>query len=456
MTDLEVSFDVTSGFDALEAPDKLPMIFNGDKTVIYGIFRSKAASDQPLEAGVTGTATLKGKVLGVLFEYTIPFEVPPPGSPDLDSFQMPIVHHLAAKSLIRDWEHKEGWASTASESECKEEIIRVSIESSVVSAHTAYIAIDEEYAMPIEGAIQIWDLNATMAASEGRSFGFGGGLNMRGGGGGRFFGIARAAPAGGMLLGGPPQPQSAMQCFAPFDALGGGGSLFGGPPVTSLGAPPPPPGGMLGGPPPPPAPSMMSFGAPPPPGNVDLLSGPPPPPAPSMMSFGAPPPPPPTGGVWPSFARNTSSFGAPPPPAFGAGPPPPVDNLDLFSFNSSAQAAPLKSQSVMEKGSGLGATRFQSASNELTQLISLQQAEGFWNLDKVSSFMKKTISSPISGVDSAIWATVISLVLLENRFSQQQDEWELVAMKAETWLSMQSLPAGYDVQKLKEEAKKLI
>ena len=453
MTDLEVSFDVTSGFDALEAPDKLPTIFNGDKTVIYGIFRSKAASDQPLEAGVSGTATLKGKVLGVSFEYTIPFEIPPPsGSPDLDYFQMPIVHHLAAKSLIRDWEHKEGWASTASEGECKKEIIRVSIESSVVSAHTAYIAVDEEYAMPIEGAIQMWDLNAAMAASEGGGFGFGGG--------GMFFGgppvpasarIARAAPASGMLFGGPPQPQYAMQCFASSSTFGGGGgsSLIGG----SFGAPPPPPGGMLGGPPPP---TMMSFGAPPPPGNVDLLGGPPPPPAPSMMSFGAPPPPPPTGGVRPSFARNTSSFGAPPPPAFGAGPPPPADNLDLFNFKSSVQAAPLISRSVMEKGPGLGATRFQSASNELTQLISLQQAEGFWNLDKVSSFMKKTISSPISGVGPAVWATVIALVLLESRFPQQQDEWELVAMKAETWLSMQSLPAGFDVQKLKKEAKKLI
>ena len=121
----------------------------------------------------------------------------------------------------------------------------MSTESSVVSAHTAYIAVDEEYAMPIEGVIQMWDLNAIMAASEGRSFGFGGGLNMRGGGGGRFFGIARAAPACGMLLGGPPQLQSAMQCFAPSDALGvggsGGASLFGGPPVASLGAPPPPP-----------------------------------------------------------------------------------------------------------------------------------------------------------------------------------------------------------------------
>ena len=451
MTDLEVSFDVTSGFDALEAPDKLPTIFNGDKTVIYGIFRSKAASDQPLKAGVSGTATLKGKVLGASFEHTIPFEIPiPSDSLDSDSFQMPIVHHLAAKSLIRDWEHKEGWASTASESECKKEIIRVSIESSVVSAHTAYIAVDEDQDKPIEGAIQTWDLSAVMAAEGG--FGFGGGLGVRGarGGGGMLFGgpppphalhyhAAAAAPAGGLLLG-RPQLQTHSFSSASSYSFGGGGGRHGlfGPPAASFGAPPPPPGGMLGGPPPPP------------------------PPAPLTMSFAAaPPPPPPAGGGWPSVSRssavNTPSFGAPPPPSFGAGPPPPADNLaDLFSFNSAQQfqqAAPLKSRSVME--TGLGATRLQSPSNELTQLISLQQAEGFWSLDKVSSFMKKTISSPISGVDPTIWATIVALVLLESRFSQQQDEWELVAMKAETWLSMQSLPAGFDVQKLKEEAKKL-
>ena len=326
----------------------------------------------------------------------------------------------------------------------------MSIESSVVSAHTAYIAVDEDQDKPIEGAIQTWDLSATMAASEG-GFGFGGGLGLHAarGGGGMLFGgppppqalhcyAAAAAPAGGLLFGGPQLQMGSVSSAPSYSGGGRGGHGLFGPAAASYSAPPPPPGGIFGGAPPPPA-------------------------APSMMSFGAPPPPPPpTGGVWPSLARssamNTTSLGAPPPPAFGAGPPPPTDNLtDLFSFNSAQQfrqAAPLKSRSVMEKG--LGATRFQSSSNELTQLISLQQAEGFWNLDKVSSFMKKTISSPISGVDPTIWATIVALVLLESRFSQQQDEWELVAMKAETWLSMQSLPAGFDVQKLKEEAKKLV
>ena len=357
MTDLEVSFDVTSGFNALEAPDKLPTIFNGDKTIIYGIFRSKAASDQPLEAGVSGTATLKGKVVGVSFEHTIPFEIPLPSScADLDFFQMPIVHHLAAKSLIRDWEHKEGWASTAPESECKKEIIRVSIESSVVSAHTAYIAVDEDQDKPIEGAIQMWDLSATMATSEG-GWGYGG--------------LAMSASSG-----------------VKYKKKAG---------VRSRGA----------------AQRKLS--------------------PPSMRRF---------------------AKGAPPPPMFAAGPPPPCDgDLEppVKSISMKAQSAKRKVVDTARSKSSGG-----SSSDELTQLISLQQAEGFWNLDKVSSFMKKTVSSPISGVGPAVWATVVALVLLESRFPQQQDEWELVAMKAETWLSMQSLPAGFDVQKLKEEAKKFV
>ena len=430
MTDLEVSFDVTSGFTALEAPDKLPTIFNGDKTVIYGIFRSKAASDLPLEAGVSGTASLKGKILGVSFEHTIPFEIPPPSdSPDSDSFQVAVVHHLAAKSLIRDWEHKEGWASTASESECKQEIIRVSMESSVVSAHTAYIAVDEEQDKLIEGAIQTWDLSATMIASEG-GWGYGQFPQYQSA-------SYMACSGGGMLFGGPPLPASAFSAAPQSYGMSFGGAPP--PPTVLCGAPPPPGGdggGLFGGPPAP----MMSFGAPPPPGGGGgLLGGPPPPPAP-MMSFGAPPPPPPTG------ARYSRSA-APPPPAFAAGPP------HYHGGVSSFDSVQMKSRSAMSMGSDSIRSKL---SSELTQLISLQQAEGFWNLDKVSSFMKKPISSPISGVDSTVWATVVALVLLESRFSQQQDEWELVAMKAETWLSMQSLPAGFDAQKLKEEAKKLI
>ena len=453
MTDLEVLFDVISGFDALEAPDKLPTVFNGDKAVIYGIFRSKAASDAPLDAGISGTATLKGKILGVSFEHTIPFNVPSPSeSPDDDSFKMPIVHHLAAKSLIRDWEHKEGWASAVSESECKKEIIRVSIESSVVSSHTAYIAVDGDQDKPIEGAIQTWDVTATMAAQEG-------GWGLFGGG---WLGGSRSR---GMMFGGPPPPGAPMPM-----AFTGGGNFMNGLSSNGLfdGLPSPPPptgrgfGGFASGPPPPP-PTGGGFGGfasgppPPPPtggGFGGFASGPPPPP-PTGRGFGGfasgPPPPAPAGGGFGfssqprSHRQNQASYAAP--RMLAAGPPPPLlcrDASDLPTLGGSMGS------SVMSRSA---ASR---SSNELTRLISLQQADGFWKIDSVTNFANKSLSNPISGVDPNVWATVLALVLLESRFSEQEDEWELVAMKAETWLSMQTLPAGVDVATLKQEAKKLV
>ena len=350
---------MTSGFDALEAPDKLPTVFNGDKAVIYGIFRSKAASDAPLDAGVSGTATLKGKILGVSFEHTIPFNVPSPSeSPDDDSFKMPIVHHLAAKSLIRDWEHKEGWASAVSESECKKEIIRVSIESSVVSSHTAYIAVDEDQDKPIEGAIQTWDVTATMAAEE------------------------RLSMAKNILYA---SARSMKKGMAPK-------SRSGGPPMSR----------------------MMKSKKKESPSQTFISSGPPPPP----------------------LARSAA--------------PPPQRMLYQSDMLSDCLSADTSAFTYKEESAR------QAPSTELTRLISLQQADGFWKLDSVTNFTSKSLSNPISGVDPNVWATVLALVLLESRFSEQEDEWELVAMKAETWLSMQTLPAGVDVAILKQEAKKLL
>jgi len=50
----------------------------------------------------------------------------------------------------------------------KKMIINLSIESSVVSTHTAYVAVDEEQDKPIAGAIKTWDITAAMAEQEGR------------------------------------------------------------------------------------------------------------------------------------------------------------------------------------------------------------------------------------------------------------------------------------------------
>ena len=144
MTDVELTFSVPAGVRVLQAPSKIPPIFKGNKLVLYGILNGGGAS-------LSGhcSVTLKGKVLGSDIEHCIEFEV---GGDEGPLSSLPIVHQLAAKSLIKDWEDK---------AEKKAAIIKMSVESSVVSSLTAYVAVDEDQEKPIEGAIKTWDLTAT-------------------------------------------------------------------------------------------------------------------------------------------------------------------------------------------------------------------------------------------------------------------------------------------------------
>ena len=50
-----------------------------------------------------------------------------------------------------------------------------------------------------------------------------------------------------------------------------------------------------------------------------------------------------------------------------------------------------------------------------------------------------------------ICATVYALAYMEIKFSNWRNEWELVARKAEAWLTHQTLPDQIDLGKLKKE-----
>ncbi|KAL7400923.1 hypothetical protein ABVT39_019973 [Epinephelus coioides] len=82
----------------------------------------------------------------------------------------------------------------------------------------------------------------------------------------------------------------------------------------------------------------------------------------------------------------------------------------------------------------------------LLQLISLQKASGSWELDsalaaalgKTSKEMEKP--KPAS-VNHEVWATILALIWLHGSKMDAQDEWELLAMKAVSWLRAQNAPS---------------
>ena len=177
VTGLKLEFQVPKQYEVTQAPSWPPTLFNGDKVILYGIFKpkSKGKSGQQLEFG--DIAILKGRILDQPLEYTIPFQIL---KCDTEQFggdsTLPIIHQLAAKSLIQDWQNGEGPQGFFA----NKMITNLSIEPSVVSTHTAYVAVDEEQDNPISGAITTWDITAAMAEQEGRLSWRGGG---RGGGG---------------------------------------------------------------------------------------------------------------------------------------------------------------------------------------------------------------------------------------------------------------------------------
>ena len=143
ITDVSVLFQVPKEYEVLQSPHNLPLIFNGEKLVVYAVLKSKEGSTKKMDC----TAILKGNMVGEKQEHKVPFTL----DSSATAPSLPVVHHLAAKALIADWE---------SEYKEKKSIVDLSIKSSVISSHTAFIAIDEESSEPVSGAMKTYDISA--------------------------------------------------------------------------------------------------------------------------------------------------------------------------------------------------------------------------------------------------------------------------------------------------------
>ena len=369
MTDVSVEFKFDGKPEILQSPQSLPPIFAGEKLVVYGIVKTK-------REGLTGKAVLKGKVS----KKSITESVDVGGAGGLERSPVQTVHHLAGKALIKDWER---------EGKEKREIVKLSVESSVVSSHTAFIAVDEENSKPIEGALQTWDL---------QSHHVGGFRAYRSaGGGGRGGGMMRKMKKKGAA------PQMRMESCLRAAAA---------PEMMEVEHRKRSPARL----------SKMSSGPPPPP----MAPGGPSPPSLPMRSqvMAAAPPPPPAA----PMARNTGS--------------------DLSSSSSGSLEGAKTTSSVVS----------------LSAIIGAQQANGSWLLNSaLARLVGKTLEEVKSGcpmecegVVGSVWATLLVLELLHSRYDDEQEEWELVGTKAESWTKKQSLPTGVSLNQLKSAAKQLL
>ncbi|XP_055369711.1 von Willebrand factor A domain-containing protein 5A-like isoform X2 [Betta splendens] len=86
-----------------------------------------------------------------------------------------------------------------------------------------------------------------------------------------------------------------------------------------------------------------------------------------------------------------------------------------------------------------------SPTGPFLQLVSLQKASGCWLLDSaLAAALRKTseeVEKPKPAqVNQDVWATVLALIWLHGFKADAKEEWELLAMKAVSWLRAQNAP----------------
>ncbi|KAM6932894.1 von Willebrand factor A domain-containing protein 5A-like [Xenentodon cancila] len=106
---------------------------------------------------------------------------------------------------------------------------------------------------------------------------------------------------------------------------------------------------------------------------------------------------------------------------------------------------PTPSKSQRHKSSRTIENQWVIRKDPLLQLVSLQKASGCWMLDAaLASVLGKTSeevekSKPAS-VNEEVWATILALMWLHGFKMDAEVEWELLALKAASWLRAQTAP----------------
>ena len=279
-------------------------------------------------------------MLGRKEKHEVPFTL----SSTAEVPSLPVIHHLAAKALISDWE---------SEGKEKKSIVDLSIESSVISSHTAFIAVDEESSEPVSGAMKTYDIRA---------------------------------PHAGSLSSGSNESSDEYDDIEE-DEEGEEESVW----------------------------ETLNFKS-----RKRLVR------------------------EKDTFCEGELEY-------------------ELDSWSEGEGQERVLNQRMVKEEEQAAADGIAGLTN-LTKLITAQQANGSWTLNSLfAQLMGKSLNAlesgcPIAmkGTVGSVWATVLAVTLLRTRYSSQQDEWELIAMKAESWLKKQSLPSGCTLEQLFIAARTLL
>ena len=356
--------------------------------MIYGILKS-IVKDTPKEE-ICGTAVLGGRMLGKTIEHSAPFRFQP-----TELHSLPIIHHLAAKALIKDWQeygHMKvaPWQVMGKDSK---EIVQLSIESGVISSHTAFIAVDEESSEPVTGTMKMWDIRT------------------------QFDWRTRLPRSEDLEHQSTKLSSSAATFSKPTKAAEKSLEFF-----SSL--------------------SSWTFDY----SSSSSSSTP----LPILLELNP-------AGMCRSL--RTAIAGSIMVPATYAC----SEGVTLEIGSSEDISAGIEDAPEMS----CPRSQFLTSHDAITAVVAKQQVDGSWKLDATLAQLlakdQKVLQDgcPMQYQDATAatmctWATVLVLTKLRLSYSSQQEEWELIAMKAESWLRRQQLPAGTTLEDMHKAAENLL
>ncbi|XP_051548414.1 von Willebrand factor A domain-containing protein 5A-like isoform X2 [Myxocyprinus asiaticus] len=109
-----------------------------------------------------------------------------------------------------------------------------------------------------------------------------------------------------------------------------------------------------------------------------------------------------------------------------------------------AAAPPIAFCSAMVQCDGMSQLEPEPHQDPLLQLITLQKAAGFWELDAslarvIGKAEDQVTNQKPEQVDGSVWATVLALIWLNAFKKDDQVEWQFMAMKAVSWIHLQKV-----------------
>ncbi|XP_071167544.1 von Willebrand factor A domain-containing protein 5A-like isoform X2 [Mytilus edulis] len=414
LSEVSLHWDIPKCFTITDIPKEPPVVFHGDKLVLFALLKSSDA-----KSGISGSFKLKGRFGGKDISHKVKIEIPSSSHNDLP------LHRVAAKYQIKELENDDD-SSYRRDGSNKDKIVLVSQAANIISKYTAFVGVDKDSKVPVSVLQEEQPFDDYEYDCLSRSGLSGSGMHPQ-----------------MMMRRSMPQANSSFQCSSDFSGSGMHPQMMmqssGLMPATSSCKPK----------------KGISFGMPSifkskkskqkQSGSVKMRmdsQSPSPPMAPQSM---------------PRKSIERSEFVC--------------DSMDTYEDLESSDVyfdmSPVRSHgAVRYQDIALGGNdrshnlekseKTKSSGDKMMVIVSLQNFDGSWSqsseLELVLNITQKELEAKYKG---NIWCTAIVVAFLEKNFSKRKSEWEMINNKAIKWLTSQDRE-GKGVTQIIEEANDII